>query len=162
MKCLLRFTGRIFFTGIVAVYFSGIANALADRVKIIHEDGTLELASGDHVRFAGIELAPEALNVLKSLLADKDVELEFDTDLARTEAKPEKPAYLFVKNREMDWKPGPAVSRDIHVMINQLLIEMGAARVDLTRPFKYKNRFLESQNTAKTRGEGIWSYEPFS
>ena len=147
--------------GLLMVAMISKAYASAERVKTVFKDGTLEMASGGHVRFAGIQLAPESFSLLKTLLAGKEVEVEFDSDLARLVSGPAKPGYIYVKAREMEWKPGPPAARDNHVMVNQLLIDMGAARVEENIPFRHKTRFLEAQNSAKTRGEGIWSYEPF-
>lgn len=144
----------------LALLLIALSRAHAERVKAIRKGGVLELDTGKRVILAGIESAPESLRLLRVLLADKEVELEYERDLPPHEASGAMPAYLFVTTSEvrlpLEAKTEPDKKR---VMVNQLLLATGAARVDARAPFKWKSRFSKIEDEARRKGEGIWSYE---
>ena len=122
-------------------------------------DGSLELDNDRVVAFAGIRLSEGAMRILPILLADRQVELELEASLSLESPENIILAYVFVQTRELQFpfkeSDKPRVKR---VMVNQSLLEMGAASVSETSSFKMKNHFIEIQNKAKKDGQGIWSY----
>ncbi|MCM8776245.1 MAG: thermonuclease family protein [Candidatus Omnitrophica bacterium] len=138
------------------------ASGASDRVHSLSGDGSLELESGQKVSLAGIRLAPEAMRILPALLSGKDIEIEFDPSLERDGTTGLQPAFVYVKTQELTFP----FSHDLpptekQVMLNEILLSMGAARVDTSVPFKRKAQFVEIEMQAKAKGEGIWSYELF-
>ncbi len=95
--------------------------------------------------------------VLTTLIAHKD--LSFEPEGSLTEAGRQS-GYLYVNAFEIDFPFHPqGHPREKRLMVNQLLIELGAARVDTGKVFKYKNDFLKAEEKARLLGAGVWSFE---
>lgn len=113
------------------------------------------MANGGKIKLAGIELAPEGRLLLFTLLADREVYVEYERSSSASSAKD---AYVYIPLQQLPEgsMSGVTVYRR---MLNQVLIQMGAARVDLKGNFKFKRDFLKLEAEAKRKGEGVWSYE---
>ena len=137
------------------------AGSSSAHVRAIRADGTLELANGDTIRLGGLRLTSEAVHFLSPLLAGKEIELEYDPLWGVPSGPPvPKPAYVFVKTQELDFPFSPRASpRQKSVMVNQLLLGMGVARVDKSLRFKRRDEFFKIEAEARQKGEGLWSYE---
>lgn len=151
------------FIGFCFVLFSCTAAlgpmALAERVKAILADGTLELEDGRRVRFAGIQLSQEALHLLPTLFADREVDVKEQESGKGSEGAP-LPGFLYVKMRVAKFPLHPdAEPKEKRIMVNEWLLAVGAAKVDEASSFEAKEHFLEIQAEASRRGEGIWSYQ---
>ena len=137
--------------------------AFAERIKAILEDGGLQLESGDRIILEGIQLAPEAIPILSILVLQKEVELEYEFSPSKglNTDKDLPAAYLFVKTSELDFpfNKQAAGMRKKRVMVNELLLKLGAARVAKDAVFKSKEGFTQLESVARKKGEGIWSYE---
>ncbi len=69
------------------------------------------------------------------------------------------PVYLYVTTSEISLPVGSqAKPREKKVMVNQLMLTTGAARVNEKLSFKWKERFAKIEADARQKGEGIWSY----
>jgi hypothetical protein len=147
----------------IFLLFAVPIHAFAEKIKSLKSDGSFVLDNKDQesVRLAGLALAEESLPLVATLLAGKEVDISEDKNLAKESPEKIKPVYLYVKTKELDLpfeladKP-----RESKIMVNELLILMGAARLDEERPFKERELFLKAESRAKERGEGIWSYDP--
>lgn len=134
----------------------------AEKVRAVLEDGQLELEDGRKVILAGIlsPPSPEGIRMLPLLLAGREVKLEFDSKLQKAagESAP-LPVYLYVTTTEISlpYSFGDQ-PRDQKVMVNELMLATGAARVDENLNFKWKDRFVQTEESARQKGEGIWSY----
>lgn len=130
-------------------------NLQAANVKIIHEDGTLELQSGEKINLAGIELAPESLRLLPPLLAGREVDIEY----VHHPGIPTKTlAYLYVTT-PIAHLPLASQTKpeEKKIMINEFLISIGAAKTSKLEG-KHKDRFEKIEAEAQRSGQGIWSY----
>ena len=47
-------------------------------------------------------------------------------------------------------------------VLNELLISTGAAKVDATHSFDHIKDYLSLEAEARRKGEGVWSYDPFT
>ncbi|MBI3306226.1 MAG: thermonuclease family protein [Candidatus Omnitrophica bacterium] len=134
--------------------------AANDSVDAITENGTVILNSGLKIQLAGLSVPPESIPILNSLLRRREVQIKYDKSLNSGDAETPKSAYVFVETRQSSMpikeRSGPRKKR---VMVNELLLSMGAARVSENLVFKKKKDFLEIEKIAQTKGEGIWSYE---
>lgn len=138
------------------------ALAQAERVKSVHTDGTLELQDGRRLALAGIRLTEESLRMLMSMVADKDIDYEIDGALTTVYPETVEPGYVYVTTHILKLPFDPAREPDLQrMMLNEVLLETGGATVKENLEFQYKDKFRELQIKARTRGEGIWSYEPF-
>ena len=134
--------------------------ALALQVKALKPSGILQLDSGKEACFAGLLIPSESLPLLSVLLAQKD--LEFDVEKSAEYQISEMPqaGYFYVKTFEMDFPFHPGDKpKETKIMVNELLLSLGLARVDLSKNFKHRDKFLEIEAAAKNRGMGVWSYE---
>lgn len=131
----------------------------AEQVQSIAEDCTMKLQNGQLVVLAGIRIAPEAKPSLLTLLGSKEVEVEYEPVLQPQLPSDIKPVYLYVKTSEVDFPFKTGEVRESRVMVNQLLLALGAARVNPSMSFPQKDEFLKAEATARERGEGIWSYQ---
>lgn len=130
----------------------------AETVKVVHDDGALELAGGNLVTLAGLEFPEESRRLFPVLLAGKDVEVQPDS--APAPAGVPAPVYLYVNTSEIDMPfPQGLVPHEQKVMVNELFLALGAARVSPEKVFDQRESFLRIEAAARTRGEGIWSYE---
>ena len=135
--------------------FSG--SALAEQIKTIYLNGEIQLSNGEKAVLAGLHLTEEGVTLLGALIASKEVEVQNEKDRSDS---PLKPVYLSIKTQELDF---PFFNKDEFkgkkVMVNELLLAWGAAIVDEKAHFKKKGKYLEIQNQARKKGEGLWSYE---
>ena len=134
--------------------------AYPETVRAIFEDGQLELEDGRRVQLAGILPPPEGLRMLPVLLAGQEVDLEHDSALQKAvgEGQP-LPVYMYVMTSEISLPHGlKGESRKKKVMVNEIMLAIGAAQVDGKLSFKWKKRFSEIEAEARKKGEGIWSY----
>jgi len=146
----------------VVIFLSCLTSLLAsaDRVKLIRPDGSLVLEDGDHVVLTGIELSPEAHRILPILVAEKDVKIDLDPYIKKQRLGGPMSVYLYLETEEIKAPYDPASEpRQKKIMLNKLLITMGAARVQEGLDFRLKDEFMDLQIEAKIRGQGIWSYE---
>jgi len=145
--------------------FSSLPNVYAEKLTEIRENGSLVFDSGKHCAFAGLNLTHEANSMLASLLSGKEISIEEEIlleDLALGGTHRPIPSYLFVETESVSL-PFDPVEEHIHqrVMINEMLIKVGAATVNDERNFKHLQAFLALQEQAKNEGQGIWSYEEY-
>ena len=144
----------------LVLFLAGAGSSLtyAERVKGIRKAGILELSDGRLVRLGGIELAPESGRLLPAFLAGRDVDVQYD------EAWPEVPgaaraAYLYVVTRGMKLPFAPnAPPKKNRVLLNAMMLALGAGRVEQGGDFKQRGLFLRAEAEAREKGEGIWSY----
>lgn len=130
------------------------------RVTGIEKDASLKLENGSRVQLAGLELPEESLPLLGILVGGKDVEMAEDSKNSALAAGVVKPAYLYVKTSEIELPFAHAVAaREKNVMINELLLAIGAARVLRQLDFEHKQSFIELEDKARSDGQGLWSYE---
>lgn len=130
----------------------------AEEVVSFKADGVLTLNDGSLVRLAGVELPPESASLLAVLLGGKQVEIEkVESEITGTEPLP---VYVYVQTSEIP-QPHPAdiKAREKRIMINELLLRLGAARMLESESGKHREDFESAQTEAKNGGQGIWSYE---
>ena len=151
---------KLFFI-LLIVYFPPLFLVFAASVKSVRMDGVLTLSDGSQYRLAGLAFSQEAPSILKTLLAGKDIEVEPETAIGSSgQMGPAPAAYLYVTTKEANVpvKSGesPAYQR---VMVNEILLSLGAASVDPAFSGRLRERFREIQEKARKDGQGIWSYE---
>lgn len=101
----------------------------------------------------------ESLRLLPALVSGQKIELEFELDPSTRRANGISAAYLYVDTREIDIPVFEGVEpRENKVMLNELLVSMGAAKVNLAESFKHKKKLAQLQEASKVTGQGIWSY----
>jgi len=131
----------------------------ADRVRVIHADGTLELENGKRVRFAGIEMMPETIRLLPVLVADRELKIVTNRKEDSLRLTEPIPAYIFVKMVEMDMPITAKTRRNVkEILLNELLLSIGAARVQEDVLPKWRDDFREAEEMARETGAGVWSY----
>lgn len=138
----------------------GVQAAEAARVAGIEKDASLKLDNGKKILLAGIELPEESMPLLGVLVGGKDI--EFSGDSASAELPPDAvaPSYLYVNTSEIELPFAQAVAaREKKIMINELLVAIGAARVLRNLEFEHKAAFIELEDKARLDGQGLWSYE---
>ncbi|MBU3758793.1 MAG: hypothetical protein FGM27_02560 [Candidatus Omnitrophica bacterium] len=130
------------------------------RVKSLEKDGSLRSEAGERMRLAGIELPEESIALLSVLLGGKDIEVTPDTKLSAGGNPETNPVYLSVSMAEIDVPFAQAVpARERKIMINELLLALGAARLQRDADFDFKESFAQRESEAREKGLGIWSYE---
>jgi len=125
----------------------------APKVKMVMNDYTLLLDNGEIVKLLGLQLPKvmdyrkplsflqeESLNVLKLLVTDKDIKLEYDD--IKIDLFGNKLAYVFIDG--------------IDYFINSNLIRMGFAGVADSYDFKLKDDFSALEVEAIDRKSGLW------
>jgi hypothetical protein len=139
---------------------AALPQAQAAQVKSIKPTGALELENGQIAQFAGLIIPQESFSILSVLVSGKDLEFERESSEDYPKDAPSESGYFYVQTFEMDFpfKPNDP-PRETKVMVNQLLISMGLARVDAEKNFKHREKFLKIEAEARSRGMGIWSYE---
>jgi endonuclease YncB( thermonuclease family) len=134
---------------------------LADQVKALESSGIIQFADGSRVVLAGVTVPPESVRLLSVIVSGKEIEWEQESSKDYLKTADPKYAYLYVKTFEMDFPFTPgARPKETKVMINELLLSLGLARVDGDKEFKHREKFLKIESQARTQGQGIWSYEP--
>ena len=113
--------------------------AFADTIESVTADGEIQIQGGELISLAGIVLPEESLPLLRTLLASREIDIEFDH--IASSVIPRK-VYLYLDTREL-----PLPFRDIEpkkhkVLLNRMLLELGAAKVT-EQGFDKKNEFLE-------------------
>lgn len=150
---------QFFFTVFLLFCAVNALSAGQDRVKSIAKNGTLEFESGRSAQLIGIELRPEAMRILPTLLAGQELEIEEESGQVDPSSNIDR-VYLYVKNKEIDFpfsqNKTPSESKK---MINAFLISTGAAKVASNPPFKKLDEFLKLEEQAKLEGQGMWSYD---
>lgn len=132
----------------------------AQEVKTIHPTGILEFENGEQVSLAGVIIPVESLMLLSVIVSGKNLSVQTETSGDYEKQENPKAAYLYVKTFELDFPFKPqSEPKESHVMINQLLLSLGLARVDGDKIFKHREQFLKIEAEARTQGHGIWSYE---
>jgi len=129
----------------------------AEIVTQVGTDGTLTLESGKQVVLAGIQMDFEGISVLRVLTQKQDVKLQ---RIANSTPGAKERAYVYLKAKYLKFPAKLNETPDEHeVLINELLVKIGAAKVVETQDFSHKDKFLKVQEEARKKGEGIWSYE---
>ncbi|HEX7401753.1 MAG TPA: thermonuclease family protein [candidate division Zixibacteria bacterium] len=116
-------------------------------IKEVIDGDTIELESGERVRYIGIDTPEkdqpffgEATRANRELLKKGKYSLEYDND------------------REDDWGRTLAYVWIDTLMVNAELVREGLASVYLISPnFKHKEELIAFQNEARAKGSGIWS-----
>ena len=117
------------------------------RVARVIDGDTIELSTGERVRYIGIDLdeTDETLGMVmkeynRRLVEGKNVRLEFDKD--RHDKYGRLLAYVYVDD----------------LFVNALLVKQGLARVMTVKPnVRYKDYFKQLELEAKKARRGIWS-----
>jgi micrococcal nuclease len=137
---------------VVSLFISNIAHSKEYVVNKIINGDTVQLDTGEIVKYIGIEtpelnvkeggsefFAKQASRYNQKLVLLKKVRLEFDKEKKDKEGK--MLAYVFVKN----------------LFVNAELIKLGYARTNIVPPNdKYKNMFLDYEKKAKQSEKGLW------
>ncbi len=139
------------FLAIVSLFISNIAHGNEYVVKKVIDGDTIQLDTGETVRYAGIEapqinqkegsafFAKEAKKYNNKLVFMKKVRLEFDKEQKDKEGRIL--AYVFVKK----------------TFINGELVKLGYARAHSIPPNeKYKNMLLDYEKKAMLSDRGLW------
>ena len=149
---------RVFFLAVFLwVPLLLIAQASAPELQMteIKANGHLILTTGQEIKLAGLLIPSETVPLLKALLNGKPFELEYEA----ADASGVPVVYLYLQMKELQL-PGKKKSENKRRLINEFLLERGAASVDSESAFKHKERFLKIEAQAREKGEGIWSYDP--
>ena len=147
-------TRSLFFLSAGVCLLSGIL--FAEMVTDVGGDGTLTLADGKRVALAGIHMDEDGVSVLRVLAGKQDVKLEM---LSRESPGGRESAYVYLQSKSVKFsgKTGARPSEK-EVLLNEFLVEVGAAKVVEAQEFSRKDQFLKVQAAAKKKGEGVWSY----
>jgi micrococcal nuclease len=137
---------------VASIFISSIAHGKEYVVNKIINGNTIQLDTGEIVKYIGIEapelnmkeggpefFARQASRQNQKLVLLKKVRLEFDKEKKDSEGRTL--AYVFVKN----------------VFVNAELIKLGFAKTNIVPPNdKYKNMFLDYEKKAKQSEKGLW------
>ena len=137
---------------IFSLLLSNIAYAKEYVVKKIIDGNTIQLDTGETVKYIGIEapkinlkeggsefFAKEAKKYNQKLVFMKKVRLEFDQE--KTDKEGRTLAYVFVKK----------------VFVNAELVKLGYAKASIIPPNeKYKSMFLDYEKKAMQSEKGLW------
>jgi micrococcal nuclease len=137
---------------IFSLLLSNIAYAKEYVVKKIIDGNTIQLDTGETVKYIGIEapkinlkeggsefFAKETKKYNQKLVFMKKVRLEFDKE--KTDKEGRTLAYVFVKK----------------VFVNAELVKLGYAKASIIPPNeKYKNMFLDYEKKAMQSEKGLW------
>ena len=137
---------------IVLLFISNIVYSKEYIVRKVIDGDTIQLDTGETVKYIGIEtpelslkergpefFAKQASKYNQNLVFMKKVRLEFDKERKDNDGRIL--AYVFVKK----------------VFVNAELIKLGYARTNIIPPNdKYKNMFLDYEKKAKQSEKGLW------
>jgi len=141
-----------------ALLFCLVPAALfAEIVSEVSPDGVMALEDGKKVSLAGVQMDAEGASVLRVLTSKQDVRIEILKTVRDQKGGECAYAYLKAKSIKMPFK-NAEVTGEEEVLLNEFLLELGAAKVDATQDFAKKSRFLAIEEKAKKKGEGVWSY----
>lgn len=147
--------------GFFLFFLLGACTVLAakSKLKAITSEGTLRFEDGTEISLLGLHLHPEGLPLLFTLLSrGEEVEIDYDRSAPNPETGP-KPAYIWVKISEGEFKQVHSGTSEKRIQVNEMLLSWGAAKADAVSEYKQKARFLEIEKQARENGSGIWSYE---
>ena len=131
----------------------------AEEAVNIHSDGSIQLDTGEVIALAGIVLVPESLNLLRVMVLNQEIEIESAEFGRPSDGMLAKPVYLYVKTSEIKFPFKSDSDLKTHrLLVNQAMLQFGAARVDGRQTHPYRDRFVKAQAEAQEHGEGIWSY----
>ncbi len=146
--------------GFILFLFACLAAASALYAEVVTEvdmDGTLTLESGKRISLVGIQMDSEGTSVLRVLVQGQDVTMQL---IANSAPGAVERAYLYLKAKYLKFPTRlNEIPDEQEVLINEFLVKIGAAKVIETQDFSRKERFLKAQEEARTKGEGVWSYE---
>lgn len=125
---------------------------LTGLVKEVYDGDTILLASGQRVRYTGIDTAERgeefnsnATRLNKQLVLGKNVRLEYDKE--KTDRYNRLLAYIFVEENGKE------------ILVNKRIIEEGFAGMYYARPqMRYFKELLAAQQQAITKNLGVWRY----
>lgn len=137
---------------IVSLFISNIVHGKEYVVRKVIDGNTIQLDTGEIVKYIGIEtpelnlkeggsefFAKQASRYNQKLVFMKKVRLEFDKE--REDSDGRMLAYIFVKK----------------LFVNAELIKLGYARTHIIPPNdKYKDIFLDYEKKAKQSEKGLW------
>lgn len=137
---------------IVSLFISNIVHGKEYVVRKVIDGNTIQLDTGEIVKYIGIEtpelnlkeggsefFAKQASRYNQKLVFMKKVRLEFDKE--REDSDGRMLAYIFVKK----------------LFVNAELIKLGYARTHINPPNdKYKDIFLDYEKKAKQSEKGLW------
>ena len=155
---------RLIFFGFIGLAFgffpSTKLRGAGERIVAIRSDGTLETEGGRKIVLGGITLPEEGVKILSVLIASREIEIKTDDDFGEASEGNVLPVYAYTSLHEADFplKAGDEPRKN-KVLLNEFLISLGAARVREDISFKWRDRFLKLQETARQEGRGIWSYQ---
>lgn len=138
----------------------GIATGDTVQVKRVIDGDTIELATGQKVRYIGVDtpetvdprrpvgcFGKEASNVNKSLVNGKPVRLE--KDISETDKYSRLLRYVYVQTDQGE------------LFVNDYLARQGYAMVKTYPPdVKYEAQFLQAQQEARENNRGLWAKCP--
>lgn len=149
-----------FLRGSILLLFACLTASSALYAEIVTEvgtDGTLTLESGKRISLVGIQMDSEGISILRVLVQGQDVTMQL---IANTAPGAVERAYLYLKAKYLKFPNRlNEIPDEQEVLINEFLVKIGAAKVMENQDFSRKDRFLKAQEEARTKGEGIWSYE---
>jgi|GEM_PF-878694 len=143
---------------LIISWFLFVPAARAEQVVALKPDGVIKLNDGRAVRLAGVELSPESTSLLAVLLGGREVEIEeLPEDGIKTVPGP---VFVYVKTSEIP-KPHPVEikAHEKKMMVNELLLQLGSAKMIENECGKHCGDFEKAQSEARSKGHGIWSYE---
>lgn len=154
---MTKFRKKIF-VGALLVFWAGTSPLLfAQIVTEVGADGVLTLEDGKKVVLAGIQMDAEGISVLRVLVQKQDLKFQI---LANSASGAAESAYAYLQAKYVNFPVKlNEVPDEQEVLINEFLVKVGAARVDESRDFSHKAKFLKVQAEAKEKGEGVWSYQ---
>ena len=151
----------IFALGFVLFLFFLPVLGYALQVKKLLPSGRMMLDDGKEIRLAGILSESEAQSTLSVILAGKDIKIEEEKAVSDPTHSGARYCYVYVNSLELELPFRPNQSpRESKMMVNEILISQGLAKVDTSQDFKHKQHFLELEALTRAKGSGLWSYEP--
>jgi hypothetical protein len=109
------------------------------KVVDIVDENTLKLDTGLFVKFLGVEIIDKerAINYFREYLLKKEIMLKMESNSVLDENTVQ--AYVYLKNR---------------IFVNAYLIKSGIARVDRTKEYRLKRKFIQLEEEYKS-GKGM-------
>lgn len=142
----------------------------AEKITEVNDEGALVLANGGQVMLAGVECSEEGRGELAFLAEGKDARIEVLDPAAKSSSEDSlkddgggapQQAYVFVRQAGLMLPYIPSKSPEIQeVMLNEILLSLGAAKVRGGENHPRGVHFKELETQAQKSGQGIWSYEP--
>lgn len=136
-----------------------VTSVSAEQVAdILIEESSLVLDNQTKVRLAGIKLPSESRSALATLVNGKDIEINYLDPVKPGDSR----GLVYVTAYEMPM-PFPQGQRpnSSRILLNEVLIELGLAQVNEEPGIPFAE-WQQAEMMAKARGDGLWSYEPFT